>query len=294
MGFLEPEDPKDLAAKKDVQGLIRLVCACQESRYEDYLRQAKEVLVEIGDSGVITAIVRCLVRNPTGPGVADLIAVLLKLGDAAVEPFIAGLVKSHFILGTSMHAVVLNKLAKNTLKEIGNAAIGPLIQVMKDDRHYKIRQFAVETLGMIPDARLHIDCIWNVLKDEPYWISQAWIGRMMADTGDAKYFEPLVRLIDTVPGVAIDGLKKIGMIGDERVIEPIIKKVERMKWLERRAGMQVGFEQVLVGIGKPAEAYLKKALSSKKKHVRKFAEKVLGEISVLASRPICRGGRDGN
>lgn len=210
--------------------------------WPDLREYVAEALVNIGDSQVAEALVDQLNGDPTGQFGLDVVETLVKIGNVAVEPLV-NLVKEHRIIGSSIHDVRLYDRVGLALSKIGKPAIEHLLQVQKEDTDFRIQEFIAKVFGKI---------------------------------GDPGLVEPLMQILkDTKSSYAALSL---GNIGDERGIEPIIEVIKNLKWYERTSDDYLNYTNAFILIGEPAITPLTAVVDSDNRVVRKIAKKALKMI----------------
>ena len=145
MGFLGPNVEK-MKAKRDVEGLIKAF------EHKDWRVRwdAAEALGEVGDARAVETLIQAIkVACPVGNKFLDDKRVQV------LEP-IGG-------LGLGQGVVVFGQVALPSLCRIGEPAVEPLIQALKDEDK-RVRLGAARVLGDIGDGRA-IEPLTKSLKD---------------------------------------------------------------------------------------------------------------------------------
>lgn len=164
--------------------------------------------------------------------------------------------------------------AAKALGRIGNErAVEPLIRALNHGNE-NVRECAAKVLWDIKDLRA-IEPLIQALKLDPYnWRVERNAVDTLRKIGEPAV-EPLIRALKHKDVyVRENAAKALGMIRDERAVEPLIRVVlEDVDWEDRRMAAKA-----LVKIGKPSVELLIPALKDWDKDVREIAAEALGEI----------------
>jgi hypothetical protein len=90
--------------------------------------------------------------------------------------------------------------AQYELRGIGEPAVEPLIQALKDKDAW-VRMHVAQTLGWIGDARA-VDPLVQALKDDERWDVRRDAAEALGNIGDARALQPLTQALKDDPGVA--------------------------------------------------------------------------------------------
>jgi HEAT repeat protein len=160
---------------------------------------------------------------------------LVKLGAAAVEPFIRALTDEDEDVRSS---------AALGLKEIGDIgdkrAVEPLIDALKDSDE-SVRWYAAEALGEIGDIKA-VDSLISALKDRSESVRQSTV-IALGDIGDKRAFESILNALnDPSDFVRSSAARALGKIGDERAFEPLVAALKNPSYRVRsNAALGLGY-----------------------------------------------------
>jgi len=213
---------------------------------QDVRTGAAEALRKIGEPAV-DPLIKALKDEKSD--VRGVVAECLgEIGDArAVEPLIEVLMKGVGVYRMEKDGVLVPSGGiEKGLSLIGERAVEPLIQVLKDENP-SLRARAAMVLGAIRDARAveplieamkggDEDVVFNanmalrsigepaiepLIKDEDWHVRQA-AALALVVTGDARALEPLIQALkDEYRYVRMSVAGALGRLGDVRVVEPL-------------------------------------------------------------------------
>jgi len=179
-----------------------------------------------------------------------------RIGEPAVEPLIQALKDEPWYDASRTIALGL----------IGKPAVQPLIQVLNDE-DVRLRRGAAEAAEAVgPLIRALTD------KDEVVRMSAA---SALGSIGDARALEPLIHALNDEEGsVRWQAAEALGNVGDERAAEPLIQALKDkdapVRWAAAESLGRIGNEKAL--------GPLREALYDRDYNVRKSAEKALETI----------------
>ena len=169
---------------------------------------------------------------------------LPELGEPAVEPLIQALKDEYSDVRES---------AAEALAKIGEPAVEPLIQALKDE-DWHVQEEAAEALGEIGDKRA-VEPLIQALKDED-WHVQEEAAEALGEIGDKRAVEPLIQALkDEDWHVQEEAAEALGEIGDKRAVEPLIQalKDEDVEYVRAEAAGAL----VKIGDKRAVEAVIK-------------------------------------
>jgi len=139
---------------------------------------------------------------------------LPELGEPAVEPLIQALKDEYSDVRES---------AAEALAKIGEPAVEPLIQALKKYINSDVRMRAARALGKIGDKRA-VEPLIQALKDED-WHVQEEAAEALGEIGDKRAVEPLIQALkdEDVEYVRAEAAGALVKIGDKRAVEAVIK-----------------------------------------------------------------------
>ena len=235
-----------ISDKRAVEPFIRAL----EDKSLNIRRYAAEALGRIGDKRAFQPLLRALKDQHSG--VRYVVAVALgEIGDnRAVEPLIRVLKDSQLGAAEALGKIgdkravqpLIKTLQDNepwvrvaaaeALGHIGDKrAVEPLIRVLEDENEY-VRRAAAEALGKIGDKRAVEPLILQVLKEEKEYSCKTGI-EALVKIGGKRAIEPLVQLLSAERwktgltysrsfAVRQAAAVALGMLGDERAVEPLV------------------------------------------------------------------------
>lgn len=113
--------------------------------------------------------------------------------------------------------------ASDAVIEIGEPAIEPLIEALKDDK-MDVRYFAAKALGEIGDERA-VKPLIGLLNDEE-WFVHTMAAEALVKIGEAAV-EPLIETLkDENVYIRMRAVKALVEIGDSRAVEPLIEALK--------------------------------------------------------------------
>ena len=248
------------------------------------------VLIEIGEPAILP-LIKAL--NSTLCYKAAL--TLSNMGKVAVLPLIKASkiknkdIRSHiaYILGEIRDERAIEPLFKilrsekkdiydtasaaYALKEIGEPAVLPLIEALKDKNEY-VRGKVAKALGGIGDKRA-LEPLIECLKDKNSYV-RGRSAKALGGIGDKRAIEPLIECLkDKSLYVQEKAARALGQLKDKRAIEPLIEVFKVDDWVTR---CQVSI--ALAHIGKEAVLPLIEALKNENMGVRAFAASTLDDL----------------
>lgn len=176
-----------------------------------------------------------MLKGPDPQGRVRAATALGRSGDPrAVQPLIAAMLKDG-------HQTELGFAAEQALEWIGRPAVGPLLELLKQQSSYYVRQQCVDILGTI---------------------------------GDVRAVEPLISLLKDPAAPRHLVATALGSIGDRRAVSPLISLLQGSDWyLKEHAALALG------NIGdRAAVPSLITLLSDPKSGARSAAADALGRI----------------
>ncbi len=214
---------EDMKAERNVLGLIDTLKA------QDWLtrRDAVKALGELRDPRAVEPIIQTLREAEHNLGREDfdfqlhfekvVASALGKIGEPAVKPLIQTL------RDEGPYATV------HALKSIGSPAVQPLIQCLEDkNATVKVRRHASYALGKIEDPR-GVEPLIQALKDEDTIVRKNAI-TYLGEMGVLRTVEPLIQALKDVDGdIRASAANALGQIGDERAIKPLIQVMRNDK-----------------------------------------------------------------
>jgi len=170
--------------------------------------------------------------------------------------------------------------ASESLKEIGEPAVCPLIEALEHDNK-NIRRYSAKVLGEIGDERAIEPLILN-LRDDNKWVRRETSGALSKMGEPAT--TPLIQLLED-PDWKVRGAAAwaLGRIGSKEAVDPLVKAL-----LEDENGfVRSGAANALGNIGdERAVEPMKKATKDESSYVRKVSEKYLKNGENLNSSPL--------
>jgi HEAT repeat protein len=173
-----------------------------------------KALAKIGDVRAVEPLLAALQMDLDSPGGPGLVAesVMLALGKIsdprAVEPLTAA-------LGVSR----MNRHAVEALESVGDAAVEPLVRVLRDSRpeHARGAARALAKMGGRARERLVVEALQHGEKDVRWHAADA-----LGEIGDARAVEPLIEALrDSREWVRATAARRLGGIRDPRAVEPL-------------------------------------------------------------------------
>ncbi len=139
---------------------------------------------------------------------------LTKMGEIAIKPLTESLDDNNNNYLTRIEAV-------KALEKIGNPrAVEPLINALKD-KYLDVRSHAAEALGRIGDPRA-VEPLIEALKDENGFVSKT-VAEALANIGEPSV-KPLIKALKNSDScLRSNAAGTLGLIGDVRAVEPLIK-----------------------------------------------------------------------
>ncbi|MDP8233546.1 MAG: HEAT repeat domain-containing protein [Candidatus Saelkia tenebricola] len=218
-----------LKAKKNIKGLIRLL-----QNKKDYSMRsfAVEALGDIKDKRAVEPLI-VILKNSDENIRERAVEALGRIGDLrGVEPLIEILKDEKCCVRISAVKALRNLGYKplsnsekifyliasqdwNEIAKIGETAIEPLINIMKDEA---IRDRAAEALGKIGSAR-SVEPLITLLNDKNYMVRIS-AAEALGKIRDERAVEPLIQIMtDENYNVRMSAAKALSKIGDERALE---------------------------------------------------------------------------
>ena len=177
----------------------------------------------------------------------------------------------------------------DALEELGEPAVEPLIQALKDRDIYTQKR-AAQILGGLGDSRA-VKPLIRVLKDEIDSIFTQWVAEALGKIGDARAVEPLAHALKSKDFlVRRKAAGALGKIGDARALEPLIQVLKNG---DRDWHVVRGAAEALGEIGKPVFEPLMQALKDEDPIVRTGVAVALGRIGdARAVEPLIQALKD--
>lgn len=207
-GFTKP-DIKKMEREKDLAGLMRLL---KFENDESVRRDAAFAIGKISDPNSV--MYRSHDENNEKQGLDELITVL----------------KDENIAG--------QKDIVNDLVEIGEPAVEPLINLLKDEK-WRVRYISAETLGEIGDSKA-VEPLIDSLNDENNGVRSNSIIALV-EIGKPSV-EPLIDILDDNNWhMKWQAAEALGEIGDKKAIQPLIKILNNENpWVRKTAANALG------------------------------------------------------
>lgn len=126
--------------------------------------------------------------------------------------------------------------AVDRLVLIGDEAIDPLIQVLKENENASVREGAAEALGLIRDARAVESLIQALNNDENASVRDR-AAEALGNIRDDRAVGPLLQALkDEANGVRSGAAFALGKIGDESVVGPLTEALkDEDEWVRELA-----------------------------------------------------------
>lgn len=174
-------------------------------------------------------------------------------------------------------AYIVEREAREALKQIGNADVSLLIYALKDS-DLRARRAAAQVLGDLKDARA-VEPLTAALKDPDEDVRKSAaeaLGKIkVAEVKLLTEVEPLiVALKDSDEDVRKSAIETLGKIGDARAVEPLIAALKDSSWGVRKAVAKVLGQ---IGDARAVES-LVEALNDEIEYVRESAGKALQSL----------------
>ncbi|NMF57784.1 HEAT repeat domain-containing protein [Pseudanabaena yagii] len=277
---------------KDILSLIKAL------KDEDFIVRAKvaEALGIIGSDKAVESLIECL-RDQTSFVRKNVVDALAKIGnDKAIQSLIdffkedwdisdlaidalgkfTGDKAEEILIQTSKNEnILVRRKALTVLGKIGSdRAIATIIQALKHDNEYSIRESAVQALSQF-SSNQNIDLLIQVLNnDENYWVREA-AAKALGSIGSYRAIEPLIEALkNRSSNVSSSAADALGLIGSSKAIEPLIQALKN-----RNPTICSSATKALGKIGSnEAVKPLIKALSSHNHQLCSIAAKALGKI----------------
>ena len=180
---------------------------------------------------------------------------------------------------------LLAKKEWNGLAKVGEPAVEPLIQSLKD-KESDVRKGAAEALGTIGDARA-VKPLVQALNDD-YWDVNKSAAEALGRIGEPAVESLIAALEDKSAVVRRGAAKALGEIGDKSAVVPLIQALK-----DERADVRYEAAEALGNMGEPAAEPLILALGDRDSDVRKKAAEALGKVGdVRAVEPLVRALKD--
>jgi HEAT repeat protein len=288
----EPEIRKGAAIllENDLRAIEALIIALGDENKEVRFTAA-DVLVAIGTSALEPLI--SVLKNSSNFRVRGMSAIALgKIGDTkAIEPLIDVLLEDEDP-ASDPHQFVKRAVA-SALEDIGEPAIGPLIEVLTDERFY-IREYASIALAHIGEVA--IEPLIQALGDGRFYTRKEVISHI-ADTLDLigePAITALVTSLDNLNPIIEEGaafslvrtglkamemsLKSFGIAPPEKLTYPLLTNILIETLGSEDVFARKGAALILSKLGEPAVEPLIEALGNANSNIREGAKEILIKI----------------
>lgn len=270
MGFFRPPNVKEMKAKRDVKGLTKAL----KHKGEYFRQQAAIALGNIGDTRAVEPLLETL-RDKSKYVQKGAAEALDKLRWKPSDD-------------SEMVVFLLAKQEWDTLAKLGQPAVEPLIEALKEEDSWVRPKAAAEALGNIRDAKA-VETLIEALNDKNKNVRKG-ATRALGKIGQPAV-EPLIEVLnDKNKDVREGATRALGNIGDTKAVEPLIKALEEGDSFVR--------QQAAEALGKIKDARtvepLIEALKDKDMGVRGQTAEALGKIrDAKAVESLIEALRDG-
>jgi HEAT repeat protein len=119
----------------------------------------------------------------------------------------------------------LRKIAIGTMVKIGEPAVEPLIEALRDDPRGTVRSGAAKALGVIGDERA-VDSLVAALEDENALVRSEAGSALVTIDPDQGFYVQMAAMNDPSFNVRRQAVKELGKLGDPRAVPLIARATE--------------------------------------------------------------------
>jgi len=126
--------------------------------------------------------------------------------------------------------------AADALGTLGGPKVVDAVMELTRDPDEFARRYSIEILNAVPDARA-VPVLIEALEDEDWWVRERAVDAL-AKTGASEAVEPLLRMMGRDSRVVPLCVRALGVIGGERVVEPLSRLAESSEADVRREAIE--------------------------------------------------------
>lgn len=138
----------------------------------------------------------------------------------------------------------------NKLIHIGEPAVEPLIQVLKDEDSFDLNRESIKALGAIKDKRA-IEPLIELLQNDKIYLREEVV-KALGQLGDEKVVNPLISVLqnETRSTLRCETIRALGLTKDKRAVKPLIEALQHESQKPRLDANTTIITEVVIALGK--------------------------------------------
>ncbi len=138
----------------------------------------------------------------------------------------------------------------NKLIHIGELAVEPLIQILKDEDSFDLNRESIKALGAIKDKRA-IEPLIELLQNNKIYLREEVV-KALGQLGDEKVVNPLISVLqnETSSTLRCETIRALGLTKDKRAVKPLIEALQHESQKLRLDANTTIITEVVIALGK--------------------------------------------
>ncbi|MBW2643043.1 MAG: HEAT repeat domain-containing protein [Deltaproteobacteria bacterium] len=138
----------------------------------------------------------------------------------------------------------------NKLIHIGEPAVEPLIQVLKDKDSFDLHRESIKALGAIKDKRT-IEPLIELLQNDKIYLREEVV-KALGQIGDEKVVNPLISVLQNETGSTLrcETIRALGLTKDKRAVKPLTEALQHESQKPRLDANTTIITEVAIALGK--------------------------------------------
>lgn len=138
----------------------------------------------------------------------------------------------------------------NKLIHIGEPAVEPLIQALKDEDSFDLHRESIKALGAIKDKRA-IEPLIELLQNDKIYLREEVV-KALGQLGDEKVVNPLISVLqnETSSTLRCETIRALGLTKDKRAVKPLIEALQHESQKHRLDAKTTIITEVAISLGK--------------------------------------------
>ncbi len=142
----------------------------------------------------------------------------------------------------------------NKLIHMGEPAVEPLIQVLKDEDSFDLNRDSIKALGAIKDKRA-IEPLIELLQNDKIYLREEVV-KALGQLGDEKVVNPLISVLqnETSSTLRCETIRALGLTKNKRAVKPLIEALQHESQKPRLDTNTMIITEVVIALGKIKDA----------------------------------------
>jgi len=138
----------------------------------------------------------------------------------------------------------------NKLIHIGEPAVEPLIQALKDEDSFDLHRESIKALGAIKDKRA-IEPLIELLQNDKIYLREEVV-KALGQLGEEKVVNPLISVLqnETSSTLRCETIRALGLTKDKRAVKPLIEALQHESQKPRLDANTTIITEVVIALGK--------------------------------------------